>query len=801
MKFGDQRLLRWVLYKKHCHMQKTLLAMGLLASLAGTAQTARPPAPTVQADAWLKQLTTEEKVRLLVGMGMKIPGLNLNLGAPVVGQTNDAVPGAAGTTFAVPRLGIKSTVVADGPAGLRIAPFRNGDSSRSFYCTAFPIASLVASSWDTSLAKAVGSAMGAEARAYGIDVILAPALNLHRNPLGGRNFEYYSEDPLVSGYMAAAFVNGAESHGIGTSIKHYAANNQETNRNTVDTRVTARTLRELYLRGFELTVKRSQPWTVMSSYNLINGVSASHNRDLLTEVLRNEWGFKGLVMTDWFGGTDAVAQMNAGNDLLMPGTEQQAQSILTGLKEGKISAATIDANVRRMLLYILQTPSQKGLPASNQPDLKAHAAIARRVAAEGMVLLKNEAGVLPLAPQQRIAAFGLSSYNFVAGGTGSGDVNEAYSISLAEGLSSAGYQLDEELAAQYRQHLSAALAKQPKMPISFMLPPPLPEMPLDPAVIAQKAGSADIAFVTIGRNSGEFQDRKLAGDFDLTPAEQALLTQVSQAFHARGKKVVVILNVGGVIETASWRQLADAILLVWQGGQEGGHAATDVLKGAVNPSGRLPMSFPIQYSDVPSAGNFPGKELSSVEQKNAIGMPMGKPAEVTYEEGIYVGYRYYATVGKPVAYPFGFGLSYTSFSTSPVRLSANSFGNNLTAQVTVTNTGKTAGKQVVQWYLQAPNKDMHKPAFELRGFGKTKLLQPGESQTLSITLQPRDLASFSEHESAWVAHAGQYRLYAAASSEALGKPASFVLPARRIVEKCGDWLLPRVSINEWQLGR
>ncbi|HEX4849419.1 MAG TPA: glycoside hydrolase family 3 protein, partial [Puia sp.] len=403
-------------------------------------------------------MTLEEKAKFLVGNGLKLPGMQQ---PAMVGQTQDKVPGAAGTTFAIPRLGIPSMVVSDGPAGVRIDSVRK-DGSRTYYATAWPVGTLIASSWDTSIAKKIGQAFGAEIHDYGIDIILGPAMNIHRNPLGGRNFEYYSEDPLVSGEICAALVKGIQSNGVGTSIKHFVANNQETDRNSVNTIVSERALREIYLKGFEIAVKESQPWTVMSSYNYVNGKYTSENYDLLTTILRKEWNFKGFVMTDWFGGKDPVAQQKAGNNLIMPGMAAQSKAIIDAVKNGTLDEKILDQNIEGILNVMLKSPVFKKYAFSDRPDLKKNAAISRSTTAEGMVLLKNENNALPIANNvHSIALFGYRGYDLIAGGTGSGDVNKAYKISIAQGLRNGGFQLSGAEPV-YLDYITTEKAKQPK---------------------------------------------------------------------------------------------------------------------------------------------------------------------------------------------------------------------------------------------------------------------------------------------------------------------------------------------------
>ncbi|MEN2398953.1 glycoside hydrolase family 3 N-terminal domain-containing protein [Flavobacterium sp. MC2016-06] len=737
---------------------------------------------TTRIDAIIKEMTNDEKASFLIGTGM--PGIEVLTG-PVGDSKQGLVPGAAGGTYELKRFGIPSTVVADGPAGLRIAPTRDNDS-KTYYATAFPVGTALASTWNKALLEQVGKAMGNEVKEYGVDVLLAPALNIHRNPLNGRNFEYYSEDPLIAGKTAAAIVNGIQSQGVGTSIKHFAANNEETNRLTINAHVSERAMRELYLKGFEITVKESQPWTIMSSYNKVNGVYTSDRKDLLTQVLRDEWGFKGIVMTDWFGGfpgfesikdgsnSDVTQQMIAGNDLLMPGIPIQQKALLEALNSGKLSQEVANTNVRRILEFVFRTPTFKAYKYNNKPNLTQNALVTRNAAAEGMVLLKNEKNALPFNDKQKeVSLFGVTSYAWITGGTGSGAVNNKHTVSLLEGLNAAGYKLDKELVDLYKPYAEKEQTEELKSRKArgvLALPGRLNELKMDDALIAKKAATSEIAFVTLGRNSGEGGDRVVNDDFNLAAEEIQMLDKISNAFHAKGKKVVVILNIGGVIETASWKDKVDAILLAWQPGQEGGHSVADVVSGKTNPSGKLTMTFPMKYSDTPSAKNFPG-------------LPVNNPKEVTYEEGVYVGYRYFNTFNVKPSYEFGYGNSYTTFEYSNVKVSSPAFKDKLTVSVTVKNTGKTAGKEVVQVYLSAPSKSIDKPKEELKAFGKTKELKAGESETLTFTLSPKDLASFLESKSAWIAEAGTYKVLVGASSLDIKQTASFSVANEITVEK------------------
>ncbi|MDO4195526.1 MAG: beta-glucosidase [Prevotellaceae bacterium] len=753
-------------------MNKKLFAMAVAAGMLAGCQTGGLKLSENNIDEIVAEMTLEEKAILVVGVGMDHED-TLNTTA-TVGSSAELVPGAAGSTHAIPRLGIPSVVLADGPAGLRINPTREGDEN-TYYCTHFPIGTLLASTWNQELVEEVGESIGEEVLEYGADVLLAPALNIHRNPLCGRNFEYYSEDPIVAGKTAAAYVRGVQKNDVGTSIKHFAVNSQETNRTGTDARLSTRALREIYLRNFEIAVKEGDPWTVMTSYNKVNGTYTSEYKDLVETLLRDEWGYKGMVMTDWYGGSNPTAQMQAGNDMLQPGRFKQYQDIIDAVNDGSLDVADLDRNVKRILQLIVRSPRFKGYKYSNKPELEEHAKVTRQSAVEGMVLLENN-GVLPFQNTKNVAVYGVTSYRFIAGGTGSGNVNRAYTVSLLDGLKNAGYEIDKTVSENYETYVAKAEADakaklEAESKSNFLasfLPQPLPQEIIPTAEELKASVEAnDAAIITLGRISGEFVDRTTA-NFNLSAEERQLVNDVTAAYHAAGKKVVVVLNVGGVIETASWKNTPDAILLAWQAGQEGGNSVADVLSGKENPSGKLPMTWPVALEDHGSTKNFPRGEQFELNLSAFMGKDAEKKEErnlfdyANYEEGIYVGYRWFDKNNVAVSYPFGYGLSYTAFDYSGALVEASDDA--VTVTVKVTNSGKVAGKEVVQVYATAPKGTLDKPVKELKAYKKTKTLEPGESQVLVLKFATSDLASFSEADNAWVVDEGEYKFLVASSS-------------------------------------
>jgi beta-glucosidase len=742
-------------------------------------------------------MTLEEKLGLIVGDGRFMPSVDPR----TVENGKGIIITDQRSKLLIPRLSIWSTAMSDGPAGLNRQAPKEGEKNYQ-YTTAFPTATCLAATWNTNLVEQVGKAFGNEALEYDFNLVLGPGLNIHRNPKCGRNFEYYSEDPLLTGKMAASMVRGMQSWGIGATLKHFVANNQETNRQYYNAVVSQRALREIYLRGFEIAVKEGKPQSIMTSYNRLNGFYTAENPELLKEIVRQEWGFNGFFITDFDGKGSAVARLRAGTDLMMSGNQQEYAELKSALKRKTLDERTLDDDLYYFIKFKLISPRANGYVPSGNPDLAAHAQIARQAAAEGMVLLKNKNHTLPLKGGETLAVFGKISYYLIAFGTGSGSVRSTkYRVSVAQGLKEAGFKVLSGLEKEYDAYIQKII-RENKVPPYFDNPkmrkdngivgdqaPPhfknrlvafSKEKPLSKSEIKKYESRADVALITLGRSAGENYEN---GYLPMTQTERNLVRDVSEIFHAAGKKVIVVLNVAGVWETASWRDDVDAILLAWLPGQEGGHAVADILNGTVNPSGKLPDSFPLKYEDVPSAPHFPGE-------------PADNPINSFYKEGVYVGYRYFDSFHVPTAYEFGYGLSYTTFQYSSLKLSSHTFSKKLTVTVQVKNTGKVPGKEVVQLYISAPTAQIEKPAQELKGFAKTKLLQPGESQTLSFELTAGDLASFWSGISAWVADKGDYKVRIGASSKDIRLEATFNVPKDIIVEKVNDVLYPNFYMEE-----
>ena len=781
---------------------KKLFITGAMLLLTSATMTAQIKLTSGNIDEVMKAMTLEEKAQLLVGGGNDS---FVGSGA-MLGHQKRYVAGAAGTTVEIPRLGIPATVVADGPAGVHIDPKRDNDPN-SYYATGFPIGTCLASTWNTELVEQVGQAIGNETLEYGVDVILGPGMNLHRSPLCGRNFEYYSEDPIVTGLIGAAVIKGIQSQGVGVSAKHFAVNSQESSRTKVDERLSQRALRELYLKGFEMAVRQSDPWTLMSSYNIINGVYAQGNKDLLSTILRDEWGYKGIVMTDWISKREKLPteqEVEAGNDLMMPGYPAQAEDIVQAVKAGRLDIKYVDQNVRRMLEYIVKTPRFKGYKFSNKPDLTAHAKVTRQSSTEGMVMLKNAPSIanpsvatLPIRNLKTVALFGVNSYDFMSGGLGSGCVNVPYVVDMVQGLKNIGVSTTPLLTEIYQNYVRYAKAKlkADKNPMMWFLDqgqPKFDEIEISERCVAHELQEADAAIITIGRQAGEGMDRKIDGEFNLSQLEQDMIFRVSDQFHAAGKPVIVIINSGSVMETCSWRDRVDAILCAWQPGEEGGNSVADVLTGKANPSGKLTMTWPVAATDHPSTKNFPQEyDMYSYKEMLGWGAPIQGEDFTNHEEDIYVGYRYFDTFQKPVAYPFGYGLSYTTFEfQKPV---VKSSANGVTVSVTVKNTGSVSGKEVAQVYVTAPRKQLQKPVHELKAFAKTRELKPGESQTLTMQIATRDLASFDDTNSQWLAEAGSYTFHIGSSSRDL--PLSVTIKLKQYTERVNNAMAPRQPLN------
>lgn len=771
--------------------RSTIIIMAAALCLGhGSLATAQPQLRADNIDQVIKEMTLEEKCHLVLGQGM-------GFGREV------KFPGTAGSTYAIPRLGIPATYCADSNQGLRMSAHREFDS-RDYFCTDYMTSITLASTWDKQAAFRIGRGIGNETKEYGLDWILAPSMNLMRNVLCGRNHEYYSEDPLLSGTIAGNYVQGIQSEGTAACIKHFAANSQETNRNANDSRMSQRALRELYLRGFELAVRIGNPWSVMTAYNSINGKATCEDVDLTETILRKEWGFNGIVVSDWNAGKNATASMLAGNDMLQPGQERQYNTILADAKSGKLPMNVLDRNVRRILQFIVRSHSFANYNYSNEPDLKQHAADVREIGAEGMVLLTNN-GALPLQQKATVALFGCTSYDIIPGGTGFGGTMVGhYTVSLVEGLRNAGFTVYKPLLNEYKRHIAAEQKR--------LYPNGLPPFSLRPLNRAEEMGMTDqhvdsvaaaseVAVITLGRKSGEAADRTV-DEFNLYEKELTMIKQVSDAYHKAGKKVVVLLNVCSPVETASWKGLVDGIVCTWQSGEQVGNSIADVLSGKVNPSGKLPVTFQNKYGDAASDSNFPSdvkdtKDLATMymwgsNNKEAKREPKANIDYTNYDEDIFVGYRYFNSFDKAVSFPFGHGLSYTTFAYENAAIAHA--GGKYTVTVDVVNTGKQAGRNVVELYVAAPkSKQLDKPVKELKDFAKTGLLQPGQRETVTLTVNAADLASFNEKASAWVVDAGTYDFQISSSATQVEKTLQAQVKASKT--KVNNVMKPTARLN------
>lgn len=625
------------------------------------------------------------------------------------------------TTTPVERLGVPEMIVSDGPHGVRRVTDVHAMTQESLPATCFPTASCTASTWDVDLLHEMGEALAEECIALNVDVLLGPGANMKRSPLGGRNFEYFSEDPYLAGEMAASLINGIQSRGVGTSLKHYAANNQEYQRFSISAEVDERTLREIYLPAFEKAVKQAQPWTVMCSYNKVNGTFASEHYHLLTEILKNEWGFEGLVVSDWGAVRGRIAALKGGLDLEMPGPqEKRVKAVVDAVRTGKLDEAILNESVRRILNIVFKA---KATPKKGTFNKDKHHELAHKIASEGMILLKNN-GLLPLKGQQHIAVIGRSAEEAHFQGGGSSHINPTrVAVPFKELKAQSG---DAELS--YAEGYPADNSSRQEL--------------IDKAVTISR--NADVAVLYIALPTFKESEGYDRTDLDLTEQQVALIRAVSKV----QPNTVVVLNNGAPVVMSSWIDDVAAVLEGWMMGQGGGMAIADVLFGKVNPSGKLAETFPIKLADTPAYLNWPGDT-----------------GEVHYGERLFIGYRYYDTKKMPVLFPFGYGLSYTTFVYSNAKVSKKTFRDvdGVTISVDITNTGKVAGKEIVQVYVHDQKSTLVRPEKELKGFAKVEL-KPGEIRTISIPLDFRAFSFYHPGYKQWVTEDGEFDILIAASA-------------------------------------
>lgn len=625
------------------------------------------------------------------------------------------------TSTPIQRLGVPELIVTDGPHGVRREVDIHAMGAGSLPATCFPTASCLASTWDVELIHQLGEALAEECIALHVDVLLGPGVNMKRSPLGGRNFEYFSEDPFLAGELAASYIKGMQGKGVGVSLKHFAANNQEYQRFSIDAAVDERTLREIYLPAFEKAVKNAQPWTVMCSYNKLNGTFASENHDLLTGILKNEWGFEGLVVSDWGAVRNRVAALKAGLDWEMPGPqERRVKAVVDAVRSGELPEALLDEAVRRILRIVFKAQET---PKGGSFAVDAHHALAHKIAAEGMVLLKNN-GLLPLKPAQHIAVIGHAAEKAHFQGGGSSHINPT------------------QVAVPFKEFQARAGNAELTYAEGYPTDNSFRQELIDQAVSLAK--TAEVAILTIGLPTFKESEGYDRADLDLTDQQIALIKAVSAA----QPNTVVVLNNGAPLVMGAWIDGVAAVLEAWMMGQAGGAAIADILFGRVNPCGKLAETFPLRLADTPATINWPGEA-----------------GQVRYGEGLFIGYRYYDKKELPVQFPFGYGLSYTTFAYSNPTVSAATFKDvdGLTVTVDVTNTGHMAGKETVQVYVHDHQSGLVRPPKELKGFAKVEL-QPGETKTVSIPLDFRAFAFYHPEYKQWITESGEFYILIGASS-------------------------------------
>ncbi len=654
----------------------------------------------------------------------------------------------SGKTYEIERLGIPSIIMTDGPTGPRVG------------CATYahPTSSLVAQAWDTTYAYTVGESMGKDFKNCGVDIALAPGINIQKYILGGRNFEYFSEDPFISGKMGAAAVNGIQSCGTGTSVKHFVANSYERGRQGGSI-LTERALREIYAKAFKYVTFDSDPTTIMTSYNMVNGVRTNSSSDLMNIFLRKEQDYKGAILSDWGSLGDRAQMANDGLSLYCDGQDNSpfVEKFMNALQDGTLKREALDESVKDVLRMIVKTHTFNGTGNNSMKvdDLDGKRVIMRKIAAESMVLFKNNDNTLPLK-SGKVALYGNGSLHTLVGAYGSSMVAPSRRINIEEGIKNNDVlTLNEGFSEQYKDCKPAVYYING---IAEDIEVDIPE-----ADIKNAASVSDVAIMTLSRGPAEgFDIPNMAGGYRLSATEEKMIKRISKAFHAEGKKFIVLLNLANPLEIASWEKYADAILLIGFAGEEIGDAAVDVLTGKVNPSGKLTCTWPVDIKNTP-------------ESEYPYGMT------TYYYDDIYVGYRYYSTFDVKVAYPFGYGMSYTSFEYSDFSISSDKFTDELTATVTVKNTGSVSGKEVVQFYVSKPDGVNEQARYELCGFAKTKELAPGESQTVTVKITKTELETYITERADYVIEKGEYTLSVASSVTSIKAVKKFFVDSEILV--------------------